>query len=288
MNSTETSKKYSKEDKKIKTKGYSNGIEIVSKPIEKGKKEIKKKQLKAISYDLSCMSDGKDGGSVNIINLLSQTRDDLASNTIDKITVQEEMEFGSKSFEELKEKNTIRTNSKLNKLLNRLSSNLFNSKYIYRIYEIEDVSLNAFTIGAYIYVHTGMLNFVKSDDELAAIIAHEINHNELGHINKRLSIKKKNDELFGELFSNIALNIDGILGASFNQKDETLCDLYGIDLMILSGFKPCSSVDLWNRMAQEESKFNGLENLMRSHPYSSKRASCSENHLIENYSFICR
>ena len=288
MNSTETSKKYSKEDKKIKTKGYSNGIEIVSKPIEKGKKEIKKKQLKAISYDLSCMSDGKDGGSVNIINLLSQTRDDLASNTIDKITVQEEMEFGAKSFEELKEKNTIRTNSKLNKLLNRLSSNLFNSKYIYRIYEIEDVSLNAFTIGAYIYVHTGMLNFVKSDDELAAIIAHEINHNELGHINKRLSIKKKNDELFGELFSNIALNIDGILGASFNQKDETLCDLYGIDLMILSGFKPCSSVDLWNRMAQEESKFNGLENLMRSHPYSSKRASCSENHLIENYSFICR
>jgi serine/threonine protein phosphatase PrpC len=287
MNSTESSKKHLTDDKNIETIGHSKRIEIVSKPIEKVKKAIKKKQLKSISYDLSCMSDGKDGGSVSIINLLSETRDNVASNTIDKISVQEEMEFGAKAFEELKEKNTIRTNSKLNTILKRLSANLFNSKYVYRIYEIEDASLNAFTMGAYIYIHTGMLNFVKSDDELAAIIAHEINHNELGHINKKLSIKKTNDELFGELFSNIALNIDGILGASFNQKDETLCDLYGIDLIILAGYQPCSSVELWKRMSEEENDFNGVENLMRSHPYSSKRANCSANHLMGNYEVVC-
>ena len=93
MNSSETSKKYLIVDKKIETIGQSKRIEILSKPFEKDKKAIKKKQLKSISYDLSCMSDGRDGGSVSIINLLSQTRDNVASNTIDKISVQEEMEF---------------------------------------------------------------------------------------------------------------------------------------------------------------------------------------------------
>ena len=75
------------------------------------------------------MSDGKDGGTINIINLISSTRDDFASRNIDKVSIKDEMAFGYDSFKELNENNIIKKNSKLNNILTKLTANLYNSKY---------------------------------------------------------------------------------------------------------------------------------------------------------------
>lgn len=266
-------------NEKIKAKSHEE--------IEIKKVKIVPKKRSEIKYDLSCMSDDSDGGTVDFINFLSSTRDEMIDVATLKVSAKKEMEYGKIMHEELATSEEISSNARLNTILNRLTANLINSPYNYRIFEIKDNSINAFTVGAYIYIHSGMLSFVNSDDELAAIIAHEINHNELGHINKKLSMNETARSFIGKDAADLAMALEGMATSSFNQKDETMCDLYGLDLMIQAGFSPCATVDLWKRMSKSEGNFNNLENMMRSHPYSSKRAVCTKNHLEINYALDC-
>jgi predicted Zn-dependent protease len=56
------------------------------------------------------------------------------------------------------------------------------SKLSWRFLVQRDYSINAFSIGSgYVYVSDGTVSAVKNEDELAAIIAHEIGHQLVGH-----------------------------------------------------------------------------------------------------------
>ena len=56
-----------------------------------------------------------------------------------------------------------------------------------------DNSMNAFVTGNnYIYIHTGLLENLDSYEELEGIIAHEIGHLKLGHVESRIILSKKN------------------------------------------------------------------------------------------------
>lgn len=250
-------------------------------------KQVEISTNKKISYDLSCMSDDSDIGTTDLINFISSSRDEMIDATVVKISAKQEMEFGKRVYEDLSKNSNLKTNSRLSKILSVLVKNLKNSPYMYHIYEIEDKNINAFTVGAYIFVNSGMINFAKSNDELASVIAHEIHHNELGHITRKLSLSEFSKSIVGEDVSKIGQNIDAFIGASFNQKDELVADLCSIDLIILSGFNPCASSQLWIRMSKNESEYDPFKNLLRSHPYSSKRANCVKHHLITNYNLNC-
>ena len=59
-----------------------------------------------------------------------------------------------------------------------------------------DNSMNAFVTGNdYIYIHTGLLENLDSYEELEGIIAHEIGHLKLGHVESRKILSKKNSNL---------------------------------------------------------------------------------------------
>ena len=52
--------------------------------------------------------------------------------------------------------------------------------------------MNAFVTGNnYIYIHTGLLENLDSFEELEGIIAHEIGHLKLGHVESRKILSKK-------------------------------------------------------------------------------------------------
>ena len=132
-----------------------------------------------------------------------------------------------------------------------------------------------------------MYDYLESDDEIASIICHEINHNELGHLRDYLRVKKTNNNLFGEL-GNILTSMQSILTINFNQKKETQCDLHAIDISIRAGYNECSTSNIWKRMKDEEGEYNSINNLFRSHPYSEKREYCAKNHLSSNYGIKCK
>ena len=57
---------------------------------------------------------------------------------------------------------------------------------------VENPDVNAFSLpGGFIYVNTGLLKFVHSDDELAAVLAHEIGHADHHHVITLMREQKK-------------------------------------------------------------------------------------------------
>lgn len=251
-----------------------------------------KKQRTNVTYDFSCLNSDGDAGSNDAIYSFGEITRDIQSTFFEDIdiSIEDEQEQGRKLLKALKkEYRFIETGNNYNNLksiLNNLVSRLAKPKgFNYKIFLLDDPTLNAVTLGGHIFFYRGMFDFCKTNSEIAAIISHEIAHNELGH--STLAMKKQkaaNDwGLLGEIF----LEIESVTTLSFNQKQESEADLFGMDLVYPTNFKNCDAITLWNRMSQNESRFDIVENFFRSHPYSKNRSNCIKNHLKSNYNKNC-
>lgn len=149
----------------------------------------------------------------------------------------------------------------------------------YEIHLIKDNTVNAFTAGGQIFVYSGMLDFCETISELACIVAHEIGHNELGHINLTL----KRYKIAGN-FSLYAMNIKKLMAASFNQFNELECDFYGADIAYAAGYNPEAGANLWKRMAERKNEEKNMINkFFTTHPFSSERYECLNQYVREHH-----
>lgn len=250
--------------------------------------QVKKRKIR--SYDLACLNEGN--GADDMIKVGSEMQDDAINSSTKPFSIEDEMKVGDEVYKQTLEKyklvNDAKIVSRIGGIFNRLVNTIGDSAkgFKYLVYVIESDEINAFTAGGKVFVTTGIINFVKSDDELACIIGHEIYHNELGHINKALRKEAALKAVFGDQLAQFAAMATSILTISFNQKDETDCDLHGLDLAADVGYIECSIILFWNRMSEKE---NGseVEKFFRSHPYSKQRAHCIENHIKNNYNKTC-
>jgi hypothetical protein len=256
------------------------------KPNDKSEQPDKMNKEKQITYDFSCLNDENDLGTTEVIDFLEQIDHDVTNTLGGEVSIEEEENVGNELLNDCRNQyQFIESGTKIENLrsiLNHLTTQIKEPKgYHYQIYLIDSDELNAFTAGAKIFVTTKMYSFCNTNDELACIIGHEINHNELGHIKEHLQ-KERLITAEGAALAKMAT-------ISFGQKKETHCDMTGIDLAIAAGYNGCVNIELWKRMQNEfdEGKYNVLENLLRSHPYSEKRAKCSHEHILNNYNFDC-
>ena len=251
-----------------------------------------KKQRTNVSYDFSCLSNNEDLGSNEVIYNFGELTRDVQStlfNDID-ISIKNEQEIGNEILLELKKEHKFISKGKdlqnLNSILKNLVSRLDKPKgFDYKIYLVDDPMINAMTAGGYIFIYKGIFDFCRSDSELAAIISHEIAHNELGHLT--LNLKKQSVASEWGIFGEVFLEVENLTTQSFNQQQESEADLFGMDIIYPTNFKNCDAIDLWKRMSQNESEFDVLNNFFRSHPYSKNRSKCIRNHLSSNYKQNC-
>ena len=153
--------------------------------------------------------------------------------------------------------------------------------------------VNAFALpGGKIGVYTGILRVTENQDQLAAIIGHEVGHVLERHSNERLSANK---------ISNVGLMVAAIaLGASdidnkglwvaglgigvqygvimpYSRSHESEADIVGQDLMARSGFKPEASVQLWQNMSKLSK--DAPPEFMSTHPSNETRIQQLGEHL---------
>ena len=127
----------------------------------------------------------------------------------------------------------------------------------------EDDSPNAFALpGGNIGVHTGLLDVAVNQDQLAAVIGHEIGHVLANHANARASTQALTETglgLAGSLAGEPTTQQRAMLGAlglgaqvgvllPFSRGQESEADQIGLELMAQAGFDPRQSVDLWQNM----------------------------------------
>lgn len=247
---------------------------------------------KNMSYNYDCLKDDSSsvsdlwGKADNIINK-------IATYDID-VTDEEQMKYGDTFLiESMKDKKFIidkddPVNAKLQSILNDLVQERANPSGIeYKIFLLQDTAtINAYTVGGKIFITTGMISKCKNDDQLYAIIGHEIGHNEKGHIKASMKQLKASREFFGE-WGEALLSIKKLLTGSFNQKNEMEADYYGLDLSWKLGKDICAIKTFWDDLAKGEEKEDWFD-FFRTHPYSDTRSKCLTAHIKKNFEVECK
>ncbi|MDQ6994856.1 MAG: M48 family metalloprotease [Mariprofundaceae bacterium] len=96
----------------------------------------------------------------------------------------------------------------------------------YHFYVVDDATINAFALpGGYIYIHRGLLNYLNSEAELAAVLGHEIGHVTARHAVKRYTQVKAYQ--VGMTMASIFIPIQPVAGNLSNLLAATLISGYG-------------------------------------------------------------
>jgi predicted Zn-dependent protease len=118
--------------------------------------------------------------------------------------------------------------------------------------------VNAFCLpGGKIVVLTGLMRAVKNDDQLAAVIAHEVAHALAHHASERVA----RERTVGH----------GLLSLSYNRSQETEADHIGIFLMTFAGYDPQQAVVLWQEMMRAGRDQVHLPEFLSDHPNDARR-----------------
>ncbi len=249
-----------------------------------------KKKNKEIVYSVECLRDSSIIGTTT--GILNDIKKEVIKQEKVEVSLAEELDIGREVKRQMDAQYRYITDGadkdRIDRIAKKLLAELKNKKFDYQWYIIDSKEINAFTAGGQIFISTGIINFAKDDDEIAAIIGHEIYHNELGHIKDKLKEIKIAKNILGEGFGEMAAAVASLLTASFNQENETYCDMYGLDLAVRAGYNGCAAINLWNRMSEKEESSDEFSKLFRSHPYSKERSRCIHHHIDHNYHKTCQ
>jgi beta-barrel assembly-enhancing protease len=103
--------------------------------------------------------------------------------------------------------------------------------------------MNAAADGHYVEVNSGFLPEFENEDELAAIVAHELAHNILRH-RAVLDAQGVSRGIFGR-FGRSARRI---------RETEISADRYSLTLMANAGYRPQAAAEFWRRFEKEHSR----------------------------------
>ena len=110
---------------------------------------------------------------------------------IASMTVEEEQELGDKLAHEIQQKldmvNDPLVRAYVDEISRRLVEEARDHRFHYRFYVVKEQAPNAFAIpGGHIFITSGLIRLVDTEDELAGVIGHEIAHGVLRHIDKAI------------------------------------------------------------------------------------------------------
>lgn len=157
----------------------------------------------------------------------------------------------------------------------------------------DDPQLNAFALpGGKIGVYTGMLKVASNQDQLAAVIGHEMAHVLSHHANERMSagtlanvglavLGLASNRDTGTQLAIAALGMGvqfGIL-MPYSRTHESEADLLGLDIMAKAGFNPEEAPKLWQKMKQN--KKEQVPEWMSTHPSDDTRITQLTNRLFD-------
>ena len=196
-------------------------------------------------------------------------------------------QMGIQAFDTLKKDKPVSTNSQYNQVANCIAQAVIAAQGggNWEVVVFEDKSPNAFALpGNKIGIHTGMLTLVDNQDQLAAVIGHEVGHVLAKHSNERASQEMAVNsgmaliQAIGAPQSALGQTAFGLLGVGaeygilmpYSREQESEADIIGVDLMAKAGFDPQQSVTLWQKMDQASQGQQPIE-FMSTHPAHATR-----------------
>lgn len=151
----------------------------------------------------------------------------------------------------------------------------------------DDETLNAFcTPGGYIYVYTGLIKYLDSEDQLAGVMAHEIAHAALRHSTRQMTRAYGISALYALISGKsepgqaeqIAM---GLLSLKFSRDHETEADLWSVKYLCPTDYNAAGAAGFFENM---EGRSTPPE-FLSTHPNPGNRV---EHINTQRLSFGCR
>lgn len=151
---------------------------------------------------------------------------------------------------------------------------------------IESKEVNAFALpGGPMYVYTGLIDKLETEDQLAGVLAHEIHHVTEEHWARNYADSQKRGLLFGILLGATGANktwqsvagvIDFAKYTAYSRGAETEADDEGYTAMVEAGYNPKGLTDVF-RMFQKAKKGGAGFEWASTHPSDQRRIDHIEN-----------
>ena len=147
-----------------------------------------------------------------------------------------------------------------------------------------DENANAYAnINKEIYVFKGMLNYATTDDEIAAVLSHEIGHIVNGHNAKQSILNSVISSVTGSVTPETNAQAIGVVAAEqlssshFSRKDEYEADITAVDLLVKAGYNPLALISVLNKIC------GNYIDVMSTHPTGEKRLMNVYDYTSYNY-----
>lgn len=163
----------------------------------------------------------------------------------DRIPIDQEVGIGRQALEGMRPQLALESTGAAYHAVNAIGARLTKgSRFKYEFHVARDPSLNAFALpGGVIVVNTGLIEATSRREELAGVLAHEVQHVELRHslrgMVKNLGLRGlfafAVGDLGGSLLGEAAVELTSL---KFSRDDESEADAAGFDALIAAGIDP--------------------------------------------------
>jgi predicted Zn-dependent protease len=145
----------------------------------------------------------------------------------------------------------------------------------------DDKTLNAFcTPGGYIFVYTGLIKYLDTEDQLAGVMGHEIAHADRQHSARQLE-KQYGVALLVEIALGKANNeqlkqvVNGLIGLKFSRNHEYEADAFSVDYLAGTQYRCNGAADFFVKIG--ESGGQQPPEFMSTHPNPGNRVEAINN-----------
>jgi len=151
----------------------------------------------------------------------------------------------------------------------------------FRFHVIESKEINAFALpGGNVFMFTGLYDRMKSEDELAGVMGHEMTHVREQHWARMAGAQSKRQAglavILGlahasQMWQYAAGITDTLLTLRYSRKDEDQADAEGLQNMVTAGYSPQGMLDLFHTLEEAAGSGGGTPAFLADHPLTKTR-----------------
>ncbi|XBD33731.1 M48 family metalloprotease [Pseudomonas anguilliseptica] len=178
---------------------------------------------------------------------------------------QQDLDLGRRYNQQILKENPRYADEKLQAYVQqigeRVAKNSHRNQLAYQFTVVDSPDINAFALpGGYIYIHRGLLAYLSSEAELAAVLGHEV-----GHVTARHSVQQQSQStawgLLGQAVAvgtgvGAAADVTSVLGSAFvrgyGRDMELEADGLGAQYLARSGYDPQAMIEVVKVLKSQE------------------------------------
>jgi predicted Zn-dependent protease len=212
----------------------------------------------------------------------------------------QEMSIGASESQKIKKSSKLSTDKALQDKIKHIGQKIAavsgRSDYAWEFNVIESNVTNAFCLpGGKVFFYTGILKITQNDDQIAAVMGHEIAHALARHGAERasmqsagnlgaqvlgvaLGIPKEYQGLYAQVYG-VTSQVGLIL--PYSRRFEHEADQIGVHLMVQAGYNPYEAIKFWENMKKASTGDQKPPAFLSTHPADDERISAIRDYVAK-------